>query len=138
VQNYSKSISEPTLILTIEGVHQKFQQKDLATLPRTSRDVAGQNWGSCRTYVGVLLSGLLPTHTLISRYEIYHGFFHTRRLDASLFEPGTDLLVADGIEHQHVDRGSLFYVVGVLKDGQPFVIRKVTSIELGAERDRGE
>jgi hypothetical protein len=86
----------------------------------------------------VLLSELLPTHSLISHYEIHHGFFHTMRFDASLLEPGTDLFVADGIEHQHVDRDSLFYVVGIMKGGQPFVIGKVTSIELGAERERGE
>jgi hypothetical protein len=107
-------------------------------MTRTSREVPGRKPGSVRRYTGVLISELSPPHTPIRQYEIHHGFFHTKRLDASLLEPGTDLMVADRIEGRRVDLDALFYVVGVMQGGQVFVIGKVISIVLRAEPPHDE
>jgi hypothetical protein len=107
------------------------RRKDLAAASRVSTDVKGNKSGSVRSFTVVPLAQLLPittTSDVNDAYEIHYGFFHRQRIRATDLESGSDLLIADEVDHRPVDRAPLFYVIGRLRDGQPILIDKVTSI----------
>jgi hypothetical protein len=133
-QNYAKSIPEPTLKIVVDGHTTNVRRKDLAAAASTvSTDVKGYKPGSVRSFTGVALAQLLPITTtsgVNDAYEIDYGFFHRQRIRATDLESESDLLIADEVNHRPVDRASLFHVTGRLRNGQPILIDKVTSIVL--------
>jgi hypothetical protein len=130
-QNSAKSIPEPTLKITIDGASTRWKREAFAAMAKGPAAVPARKPASSRVFTGVPLSQLIPAGAT-SRGpdvdEIHHGFFQTRRLNASDLQPGTDLLIADQIDQKNIGKGSPFYVIAMTRDSKPIVIGKVTSI----------
>jgi hypothetical protein len=131
-QQYARKPPETTLTITVDRDHHLMRQKDLASLPRTTRVVAGQTSGSqsARTFTGVRLADLVAPDPSVSHYDIHHGFFHTTHLDQSTLASPPDLLVADVVDGRTIDQGLLFELIATARDGHTIEIGKVTSIAL--------
>jgi hypothetical protein len=131
-QNYAKSIAEPTLKIIVDGHVTKAQHKDFAAMDRTSTDLPGRKPGFIRSFTGVTLAQLVPATAGPglggATYEIHYGFFHRRVIRPAELEPGSDLVIADTVDHKTFDRTSLLWVAAKTHDGQPIALDKVTSV----------